>query len=217
MKKIVQEIFDSPKRLLLFFICSVSVSMIVGVVVYRQIGPPKIHESSNIPLITATSSDSYQKTATTGTTTNDPIMYVDVKGNVHRPGMYAFTDEERVFDIIEKAGGLTAHADEKQINFAAKVSDQQVLYIPQVGEEMPQFAEEVKEKEQPEEKKVNLNTASLAELQELPGIGAMKAQEIINYREANGSFQTIESLKEISGFGEKTVEKLKNFVTITIE
>ncbi|EYT95409.1 competence protein ComEA [Enterococcus mundtii CRL35] len=145
------------------------------------------------------------------------MMYVDVKGNVHRPGIYAFTDEERVFDIIEKAGGLTAHADEKQINFAAKVSDQQVLYIPQVGEEMPQFIEEVKAKEQPEEKKVNLNTASLAELQELPGIGAMKAQEIINYREANGSFQTIESLKEISGFGEKTVEKLKNFVTITIE
>ncbi|WP_430733830.1 helix-hairpin-helix domain-containing protein [Enterococcus mundtii] len=186
-------------------------------VIYRQIGPTKINESSNISLITATSSDSYQKTATTGTTTKDPIMYVDVKGNVNRPGIYAFTDEERVFDIIEKAGGLTAQADEKQINFAAKVSDQQVLYIPQVGEEMPQFVEEVKEKEQTEEKKVNLNTASLAELQELPGIGAMKAQEIINYREANGSFQTIESLKEISGFGEKTVEKLKNFVTITIE
>ncbi|WP_271554572.1 helix-hairpin-helix domain-containing protein [Enterococcus mundtii] len=217
MKKIVQEIFDSPKRLILFFIISASISMVVGVGMYRHLVSTNRNESSEAPLITATSADSPQKTATTATTKNDPIMYVDVKGNVNRPGMYAFTDEERVFDIIEKAGGLTPQADEKQINFAAKVSDQQVLYIPQVGEEMPQFAEEVKEKEQTEEKKVNLNTASLAELQELPGIGAMKAQEIINYREANGSFQTIESLKEISGFGEKTVEKLKNFVTITIE
>ncbi|WYJ80858.1 competence protein ComEA [Enterococcus sp. DIV1094] len=213
MKKIVQEYLDSPKRIMGFIIVSLLLLSVSVVFIYRSNDSNPLNEFAEEPFMTYSSST--QESAISETT-SERVMYVDVKGNVQQPGMYAFTDEERVFDIIQKAGGLTPKADEKQINFAAKVSDQQVLYIPEVGEVLPEFTA-VTEEEELEDKKVNLNTASLTELQELPGIGVMKAQEIINYRETNGSFQTIESLKEISGFGEKTVEKLKNFVTITID
>ena len=73
----------------------------------------------------------------TVSTSTRSVIYVDVKGAVKQPGMYAFVAEDRVFDVIQKAGGLTESADEKQINFAAKITDQQMLYVPEVGEEIP--------------------------------------------------------------------------------
>ncbi|VFA55912.1 ComE operon protein 1 [Enterococcus hirae] len=74
----------------------------------------------------------------TVSTSTRSVIYVDVKGAVKQPGMYAFVAEDRVFDVIQKAGGLTESADEKQINFAAKITDQQMLYVPEVGEEIPE-------------------------------------------------------------------------------
>lgn len=136
------------------------------------------------------------------------------------PGIYSFSSEERVYDVLKRAGGLLEEADSDRINFSAKIEDQQVLYIPAVGEEPPEHLNQSASPEgkqstaDTEPSKININTASPSELQQIPGIGSVKAQEIIRFREENGSFQKVEDLQEISGIGEKTVEKLKNFVTI---
>ncbi|WP_253248196.1 helix-hairpin-helix domain-containing protein [Enterococcus faecium] len=148
------------------------------------------------------------------------VMYTDIKGSVKEPGIYLFSSEERVYDVLKRAGGLLEEADSDRINFSAKIEDQQVLYIPAVGEEPPEHLNQSASPEgkqstaDTEPSKININTASPSELQQIPGIGSVKAQEIIRFREENGSFQKVEDLQEISGIGEKTVEKLKNFVTI---
>lgn len=148
------------------------------------------------------------------------VMYTDIKGSVKEPGIYSFSSEERVYDVLKRAGGLLEEADSDRINFSAKIEDQQVLYIPAVGEELPEHLDQLASSEgkqstaDSEPSKININTASPSELQQIPGIGSVKAQEIIRFREENGSFQKVEDLQEISGIGEKTVEKLKNFVTI---
>ncbi len=149
------------------------------------------------------------------------IHYVDIKGAVKSPGIYSFSPDERIYDVLKKAGGLTETADEDQLNLAAKVADQQVIYVPTIGEEIPESARQepihtVEELEtNKQEEKINLNTADLAQLQQLPRIGEIKAQEIIRYREENGSFQKIEELQEISGIGAKTIEQMRDLVTVS--
>ncbi|MEG2645032.1 MAG: helix-hairpin-helix domain-containing protein, partial [Enterococcus sp.] len=90
-------------------------------------------------------------------------------------------------------------------------------YVPKVGEEIPTINEETKSAQNKTEdtnKKININTADASELQQLSGIGEKRAADIINYREANGSFQAIEDLMKVSGIGEKTLENLKDSITI---
>jgi competence protein ComEA len=144
-------------------------------------------------------------------------MLIDVKGAVASPGVYEAHLGERVIDMINKAGGLLEKADEKNINFAMKVVDEMVLYIPVVGEQLEEMTGSVAELSQSgsmNEGKVNLNKATAAELETLSGIGPAKANAIIEYREVQGPFKTIEDLMEISGFGEKTFEKLKENITV---
>ncbi|MGG5358351.1 MULTISPECIES: helix-hairpin-helix domain-containing protein [unclassified Enterococcus] len=149
---------------------------------------------------------------------SSPILYVDIKGSVQQPGIYQVEEGDRLYDVIQQAGGLIEGADEQQVNLAARVADQQMIYIPQIGEEIPmQMIETVMPQLSAEETadgKININTADVNELRGLSGIGEKRAQDIIAYREENGSFQTIEELQEVSGIGEKTVENLRSSVTI---
>ncbi len=110
--------------------------------------------------------------------------------------------------MVEKAGGLLKTADEKQINFAMKLYDEMVIYIPEINELGPEVSYPG-EMNSNNDEKVNINQADAAELETLPGIGPSKAATIIQYREENGSFKEIEELMNISGIGEKTFEKLK--------
>ncbi len=148
------------------------------------------------------------------------IMVVDVKGAVVKPGVYEAQAGDRVIDIIQMAGGLLDNADQNQINFAMKVADEMVLYLPVIGEESnsngeastPNFSSFAGSSS--DNGKVNLNTASESELQTLTGVGPAKAAAIIEYRNTNGPFKEIEQLKEISGIGDKTFEKLKEEITV---
>ena len=146
-------------------------------------------------------------------------MMIDVKGAVVKPGVYEAQSGDRVIDIIHLAGGLLENADQNQINFAMKVEDEMVLYLPVIGEEnqnsegaAPNFGSFAASS--PDNGKVNLNTASESQLQTLTGIGPSKATAIIEYRDTNGPFKEIEQLKEISGIGDKTFEKLKDDITV---
>lgn len=140
-------------------------------------------------------------------------IVIDVKGAVQTPGVYEISANARVHEIIEKAGGLSDQADEAAVNLASSLEDGMVVYIPQIGEikENP-FQTTNEEKDSP--KKININLATSEELQTLSGIGPAKAEAIISYREENGQFKSIEGLLEVSGIGEKSLEKLKEEVTV---
>jgi competence protein ComEA len=147
------------------------------------------------------------------------IMMADIKGAVKKPGVYEVSSDERIINLIEKAGGLQKDADPSAVNFAMKVSDEMVVYIPKKGEQMIEVGGVVASNQQPSSTiqgagKVNLNTATTSELETLPGIGPAKSSAILEYREGNGAFKTIEDLKSISGIGEKTFEKLKDLITV---
>jgi len=145
------------------------------------------------------------------------LMKADVKGAVKKPGVYEAQQGERVIDLLEKAGGLTEKADSAKINFALKVTDEMVIYVPKEGEipeEAPMGGGISEGKGQQDSGKVNINGADEAELQTLPGIGPSKAAAIIEHRDTNGSFKAIEDLKSISGIGDKTFEKLKDHISV---
>lgn len=150
----------------------------------------------------------------------DETVFVDVKGAVERPGVYEAQTNERVIDLISKAGGLSESADEAKINFAQRVEDEMVIYVPKEGEDSDEAAAIVigggaeGTSKAKNDGKVNLNTANEAELQTLTGVGPAKASAIIEFRETNGPFKVIEDLKLISGIGDKTFEKLKDSIKV---
>ncbi|MCC3647602.1 helix-hairpin-helix domain-containing protein [Cytobacillus oceanisediminis] len=144
-------------------------------------------------------------------------MKADIKGAVEKPGVYEAEEGERVIDLLEKAGGLTEKADRTKINFALKITDEMVIYVPKEGEILEETragAGNGEVKGQQDSGKVNLNGADETELQTLPGIGPSKAAAIIEHRDTNGPFKDIEDLKLISGIGEKTFEKLKEHISV---
>ncbi|WP_026693933.1 helix-hairpin-helix domain-containing protein [Peribacillus kribbensis] len=147
-------------------------------------------------------------------------IMVDVKGAVQKTGVYKALPGERVIDIITKAGGFKPKADKDKVNLAQAVSDQMVIFVPEIGAEIPggmgssvAAAGPVSDS-QSGGAKVNINSADLEELQTLTGIGPSKAQAIMDYRNKNGSFKSPEDLKNISGIGEKTFEKIKDMIAV---
>lgn len=148
----------------------------------------------------------------------ETMIYVDIKGAVKVPGIYQLKNQQRIWDALALAGGVSEEADTTQVNYAQKVKDQMIIYVPKKGESVAQSLETLQESapaQQNQEEKINLNTATEAELQTISGIGAKKAQEIIRFRDEQGPFKTVEELKNVPGIGEKTVERLKDMLTVT--
>jgi competence protein ComEA len=161
--------------------------------------------------------------------TKAPIA-VHIIGAVPRPGLYEFAEGARVQDAVEAAGGLLAEANSDVLNLAALLEDGQQLTIPyKDGSGIPSksgtlelpssgivFPTAVSESSSSNLSAdlVNINTASLEELNALPGIGPTIAQKIIDYREANGPFSTIEDIMNVSGIGPSTFEDLKDLITV---
>ena len=154
--------------------------------------------------------------------------YVDIKGAVKVPQVVPVTPGMRVHDVVEMAGGVTGEADQSQVNLAQLVTDQMVIYVPKVGEEVSPSTETLVADSQVTESAVsessgdgtsdgdlvNINTADTTMLQTLSGIGEKRAADIINYRETNGLFETVDDLDQVSGIGEKTMEKLRPLITV---
>ena len=143
-------------------------------------------------------------------TTQEAVIFVDIKGEVKKPGVYQMKAGDRVKDAIDAAGGLTAEADSQKVNLAQRVEDQMVIVVPKIGEEgdaaIPAGATS---KEATKEGKVNINTATVEELKTLKGVGEKKAEAIIEYRKKNGSFKTKEDLMKVRGIGQKLFESFQ--------
>lgn len=146
-------------------------------------------------------------------------IVVDIKGAVHKEGVYKLAKGSRITDLIELAGGLTEQADKNAINLAEKLSDEKVIYVAKLGKNISVIKEPSSETQsasadhqKPE--KVHLNRASLADLQRISGIGAKRAQDIIDVRESLGGFKSLEDLRKVPGIGAKTLEKLKHDISL---
>lgn len=140
---------------------------------------------------------------------------VYIVGAVRYPGVIEVEEGSRLIDVLELAGGALENADLERVNLALKVQDEGMYKIPRIGEELsePSFTVLGATSNQGQQK-VNINTADEATLDTLPGIGPSKAKRIIEYREQNGPFKSIEELKNVSGIGEKTFEQLKDLITV---
>lgn len=141
--------------------------------------------------------------------TQEAVIFVDIKGAVKNPGVYQMKSGDRVKDALDAAGGLTAEADSQKVNLAKRLEDQMVIVVPKVGEEAQEIPSGVTSKEASKEGKVNINTATVEELKTLRGVGEKKAEAIIEYRKKNGSFKTKEDLMKVRGIGKKLFESFQ--------
>ena len=150
---------------------------------------------------------------------------VYVTGAVMDSDVYFLPQGSIVKDAILAAGGLTADADRERINQALELRDQQQIHVPRIGEEnLPSPVQDglsnngggsnSNGSSPVSASPINLNTASLEELDSLPGIGPAIAGRIIDYRENHGGFRTIEEITEVSGIGQATLAKIKDIVTV---
>ena len=142
-------------------------------------------------------------------TTQEAVIFVDIKGAVKNPGVYQMKVGDRVKDALDAAGGLTEEADSQKVNLAKRLEDQMVIVVPKVGEEAEEISAGVTSKEEAKEGKVNINTATVEELKTLKGVGEKKAEAIIEYRKKNGSFKTKEDLMKVRGIGKKLFESFE--------
>lgn len=140
------------------------------------------------------------------------VFKVDVEGAVRQPGVYNLNPSDRVEDAIRAAGGPLPEADLSKVSksLAAKITDGERIIVPfrgsnEAGSSLSRGGNA---------EKININTASLSELDTLPGIGPTTAQRIIEYREQNGGFNSIEEIMNVSGIGEAKFEKIKDLITI---
>lgn len=148
-------------------------------------------------------------------------IVVDIKGAVKKPSTYEMKSDDRMKQLLDRAEPLNT-ADLSRINLAEKLTDQKMIYIPSKGETETPSASHTPQQNNTtatsttasKNISVNLNTADEKDLTQIPGIGPSKAQTIIKYREENGPFSSVENLKDVKGIGEKTFEKLKDYLTV---
>ena len=169
-------------------------------------------------------------------------IIVHVSGAVNKEGIVELEENSRISDAIDKAEGLKENADTKNINLAFKLEDGMKIYIPTIEESREQNEQNgqsqnqtlmdetskyvtsssgvVQEEqtngqsEQKKNEKININTATQTELETLPGIGPSISLKIINYREENGKFKSIEEIKEVSGIGDAKYENIKDLICV---
>ncbi|MBD3689109.1 ComEA family DNA-binding protein [Nanchangia anserum] len=145
------------------------------------------------------------------------VLVVHVVGHVRTPGLVKLPDGARVADAVASAGGPTESADLSQINLARPLTDGEQLRVAGIGEEPlapDQPGAPAGAASAGEGGAVNLNTADLAALETLPGIGPALAQRIIDHREENGRFTSVDDLTQVSGIGTKTLDRLRDKVCV---
>ena len=214
----MEAIIEKIKEYKIIVICAGLGLLVGGFFLLKPAPQTPVQETNLQAEVTAVSKDSVSEKEVRKEEKEEPLeqdlITVDVKGAVKSPGIYDLPVGSRVNDAVQKAGGLTDQADSKSLNLAQKVSDEALVYVPTKGEEASQQSGSGATSSTSKEKKVNLNKASLEELKQVKGLGAKRAQDIIDHREANGKFKSVDELKKVSGIGAKTIEKLKDYVTV---
>ncbi len=142
-----------------------------------------------------------------------PSLIVDVAGAVRHPGVYEFHEGDRVIDAIEAAGGPTAKASLDALNLAAPLGDGVQILVPTQAPTVSARAGATTGGAAGTTL-INVNTASASELEELPGIGEVIAQRIVDYRTQNGPFASVDDLLDVSGIGDAILGDIRDLVTV---
>jgi len=150
----------------------------------------------------------------------DKKITVYVSGAVNKPGIVTLNEGDRLAKAVEKVGGTTKKADLNGINMAIKLQDEMHYIVPRIGEVVKDSASEVvsegnfNQAESSKTSQININTATIEELDKLPGVGEATANKIVNHRSENGEFKSIEEIKNVNGIGDKKFEEMKNLICV---
>ena len=146
-------------------------------------------------------------------TVTPPSLRVHVTGAVLHPDVYRLPAASIVEDALQAAGGAATDADLTRINLAQELRDQQQVYVPRIGErDVPPATDS--DRQAAPTAGININTATAAELDALPGIGPLLSQRIVDWREAHGPFATIADIKQVPGIGDVIFERIKDRITV---
>lgn len=202
---------------------------IVSIFLYKQKSSNAFKEEYMTEIFEEESNDNMEYTETleedTSIINEDSIdrnkIIVEIKGEVAKPDVYQLEEGSIIKDLIDMAGGVTEEADLSRINRAEELLNHELIIIGNINDEtessVVQNSSTSSSNGNNSDKGstlININTADLEQLKEITGIGNIKAQCIIDYREANGGFKSLEELKNVDGIGDKTFEKIKDQITL---
>lgn len=202
---------------------------IVSIFLYKQKSSNAFKEEYMTEIFEEESNDNMEYTETleedTTIINEDSIdrnkIIVEIKGEVAKPDVYQLEEGSIIKDLIDMAGGVTEEADLSRINRAEELLNHELIIIGNINDEtessVVQNNSTYSSNGNNSDKGstlININTADLEQLKEITGIGNIKAQSIIDYREANGGFKSLEELKNVDGIGDKTFEKIKEQITL---
>ena len=202
---------------------------IVSIFLYKQKSSNAFKEEYMTEIFEEESNDNMEYTETleedTSIINEDSIdrnkIIVEIKGEVAKPDVYQLEEGSIIKDLIDMAGGVTEEADLSRINRAEELLNHELIIIGNINDEtessVVQNNSTYSSNGNNSDKVstlININTADLEQLKEITGIGNIKAQSIIDYREANGGFKSLEELKNVDGIGDKTFEKIKDQITL---
>lgn len=148
------------------------------------------------------------------------VITVYISGEVNKPGIVTLNDSDRLATAVEKVGGTTKKADLNSVNMAVKLQDEMHYIIPKIGEVTKENESKletnnsIEQGEVSKTSQININTATIEELDKLPGVGEATANKIVNHRNDNGEFKTIEEIKNVNGIGDKKFEDMKNLICV---
>ena len=233
------ENLNKKQKLMLFLILAIMACFIVYYI-YTVLGKTKLSDfteddiamSDGLNDIEANSDmdNDLEQTASSASTVDseDETILVHVSGQVKHNTVVELPADSRVKDAIEAAGGLTKQADLTNINLAYILDDGEKIYIPKKGEKIDaedvgvigtgsdtgQAGTSTSTSSSDKTTKININKATQTELESIPGIGPSIAQKIIDYREVNGNYTSVEDVKNVSGIGDAKYEKMKEYIKV---
>lgn len=212
--------FTTKQKIIIISI--IIVLIIVGIYVYNIRFSEDINENTNENQLNT----SFVENILEKDDKNKEII-VHITGAVKKNGIVKLKDGARIYDAIEMAGGSTDDADLSKINLAYVLEDGQKVYIPKIGEINQENAEEeyitfeygnnkniIQDYNKGGNEKVNINTANQTELETLPGIGTATAEKIIDYRNKNGKFSSVEDIQNVKGIGNAKYENIKESICV---
>lgn len=183
--------------------------ILVAIALLRPPGADPAPEES-LPRATASSAP-----AVVSPSASAPVVVVQAAGAVLRPGLYRLTPGTRIDDLVQAAGGFAPDADPDRVNLAAPLVDGQKIYIPRVGELVPQEPSGNGGTSSPTPAQpIDLNTASISQLDTLPGIGPATAQAIVDYRTQHGNYRSVDDLLKVRGIGPAKLDQIRALVRV---